>query len=233
MFMLLAQAATGTPADATFPITFPAGTAEAAATATTSVVTSSPTEIAGSAASAATHVANQAGEGVLNWLAGVNWASPTWDVFIVLFFVLAVFLYGISLGRDRVVVILVSVYMALALVANLPGLDELFASDVGKHFLTKVGVFGGFFVILYFLLSRSVFAGTFAGVASGKWWQVFLFSVFHVGLLVSSVLSFLPTDVIGHLAPLTQTLFATETARFCWLVAPIASLLVVKADPGK
>jgi len=36
------------------------------------------------------------------------------DLFIILFFVIAAFLYGFSLGRDRIVAILVSIYMGLA-----------------------------------------------------------------------------------------------------------------------
>ncbi len=232
MFLFLAQASSNASSNAVTPFAVPVSNLQTTLE-TTVIPAEVPSDLVGQATATATQAATQAGEGALNYLAGVNWASPSWDIFIVLFFILAVFLYGVSLGRDRVVVILVSVYMALALVGTLPGLSEFYASDVGTNFLAQVSVFVAFFIVLYVLLSRSVFANTFASVASGKWWQVFLFSIFHVGLLISSVLSFLPASVISHLAPLTQTVFATETARFAWLVTPIVSLIFVKAESDK
>lgn len=165
------------------------------------------------------------------FLASINWAAPTWDLFIVLFFIVTVFLYGMSLGRDRVIVILVSIYMALAVVSNAPFLGNWDANvQVGEFFAFRVTTFLGLFVLLFFLMSRSALQRTFGELASGKWWQVLLFSLFHVGLLVSITLSFLPDDAIGHLAPLTQQLFATDTARFVWIIAPIAAMVFVKGD---
>jgi len=70
---------------------------------------------------------------------------------------------------------------------------------------------------------------TFGNMANGSWFQVFLFSIFHVGLLVSITLSFLPPDAVGHLAPITRTIFASDWAKFAWIVAPVASMMVLKA----
>jgi len=171
------------------------------------------------------------GADLMSYLQRINWASPTWDLFIVLFFVVTVFLYGLSLGRDRIIVILVSIYMALAVVSNAPILGKLDANvNFGQFFAFKVTSFLGLFVLLFFLLSRSALLKTFGNLASGTWWQVLLFSVFHVGLLVSITLSFLPPDAIGHLAPLTRRIFASDTARFAWIVAPILSMAFIKGD---
>jgi hypothetical protein len=165
------------------------------------------------------------------FLAGINWAAPTWDLFIVLFFIITVFLYGMSLGRDRVIVILVSIYMALAVVSNAPFLGNWDANvNVGEFFAFRVTTFLGMFVLLFFLMSRSALHRAFGKLASGSWWQVLLFSTFHVGLLVSITLSFLPEGAIGGLAPLTQTLFSTDIARFVWIVAPIVGMVLIKTE---
>ncbi|HTM69136.1 MAG TPA: hypothetical protein VL426_07675 [Candidatus Binatia bacterium] len=171
------------------------------------------------------------GHDVVSWLQSINWASPSWDLFIVLFFLVTVFLYGMSLGRDRIIVILVSIYMALAVVSNAPILGKLDATvNLGQFFAFRVTTFLGVFVLLFFLLSRSALLKTFGSLASGSWWQVFLFSVFHVGLLVSITLSFLPPEAITHLAPVTRTIFASDAGRFFWIIAPIFGMALLKGE---
>ncbi|OIO52737.1 MAG: hypothetical protein AUJ19_00455 [Parcubacteria group bacterium CG1_02_58_44] len=171
-------------------------------------------------------------DGLVGYVSSVDWATPTWDLFIVIFFIVTVFLYGMSLGRDRIIVILVSIYMALAVVSNIPVVSSAGGSAnvlVGNLFVLKVTSFLGLFVLLFFLLSRSALMRTFGNMANGSWFQVFLFSIFHVGLLVSITLSFLPPDAVGHLAPITRTIFASDWAKFAWIVAPVASMMVLKA----
>ena len=176
----------------------------------------------------------QVGSDIVNWVTAVNWAAPTWDLFIVLFFIATVFLYGMTMGRDRIIVILVSIYMALAVVSNAPILARLHA-DVSLHdyFAFRVTTFLGVFVLLFFLLSRSALLKTFGSLAAGRWWQVFVFSIMHVGLLVSITLSFLPADAVGHLAPLTQRVFASDTGRFLWVVMPIFAMVLLKDNDDR
>jgi len=170
--------------------------------------------------------------GVFGFINHINWAAPTWDLFIVLFFISTVFLYGMSLGRDRIIIILVSIYMALAIISNAPLLGVFGDAEVevGNFFAFKVTTFIGLFVLLFFLLSRSALMKTFGKLHSGSWFQVLMFSVFHVGLLVSITLSFLPAEAVGHLAPLTRQVFATEMAKFLWIVAPVAGMVMLKSD---
>lgn len=169
------------------------------------------------------------GGDLLSYLMRVNWSDPTWDLFIVMFFFVTVFLYGMSLGRDRIIVILVSIYMALAVVSNLPVLGRLDAGfSFGQFFALKVTTFLGMFVLLFFMMSRSALEKTFGNLATGRWWQVMLFSTFHVGLLVSITLSFLPPEAVNSLAPVTRAVFASEFGKFFWIVAPIVSMAVVK-----
>lgn len=162
---------------------------------------------------------------------GINWAVPTWDLFIVLFFVVTVFLYGISLGRDRIIVILMSIYMALAVVSNAPFLTQIHADiNINQYGAFKVTTFIGLFILLFFLLSRSALLRTFGNLAAGTWWQVFMFSIMQVGLLVSIVLSLLPADAVGHLTPITRQIFTTEGAKFGWIVAPIIGMVFMKNE---
>ncbi len=165
-----------------------------------------------------------------NFVANVNWAQPSWDLFIVLFFIISGFLYGLSLGRDRVVVILVAIYMALAVVNTAPFIGNLQA-DVGvaNVFVFRISAFVAIFIALFLLLARSALLQTIASAdTKGAWWQVMLFSFLHVGLLISIVLSFLPVTAADHLAPMTRSIFVSQTGRFLWIVSPILAMVMIK-----
>lgn len=172
---------------------------------------------------------------VQSYVATVNWSQPTWDVFIVLFFIIAGFLYGLSLGRDRIIVILVSIYMALAVVNTAPYLANVTAEiGVSSLFAVKISTFIAVFIALFILLSRSALLSTIASSDShGSWWQVLLFSFLHVGLLTSITLSFLPESALDKLAPLTRTLFATQFANFLWILAPIVAMIILKGGAAE
>lgn len=171
---------------------------------------------------------------VNNFVAKIDWAHPSWDLFIILFFVIAGFLYGLSLGRDRVVVILISIYMALAVVNSAPFIGN-FQTSIGlDHFFAfRISTFLVVFILLFLLLSRSSLLSSVTAESRGAWWQVLLFSFLHVGLLISITLSFLPPSASTHLAPLTQKIFVQDIGRFIWIVAPIAALIVIKGGASK
>ena len=159
----------------------------------------------------------------MNFLQFINFQTPNWDLFILLLFVIGAFLYGLTMGRDRVIVILVSVYMALAVVANAPVLRDLnlLQLSVSDNFVLKIGFFIGAFVILFFLLSRSALLHTIGSNSSpGSWWQTIVFSILQVGLLISITLSFLPTEVSGTLTPLTREIFLSYWGKSGWLIFP-------------
>jgi len=160
-------------------------------------------------------------------LSSFDFSKPSWDLFIVLFFVVAALLYGLSLGRDRIIVILVSIYMSLAIVNTAPFLPNIETSIiVNDVVILKISTFLGVFIALFFLLSRSGLLKTIAsGDEKGSWWQVMLFSILHVGLLISVTLTFLPDNVIADkFTPFTQMMFIGDWARFLWIIAPVIAM---------
>lgn len=173
----------------------------------------------------------------MSFIANINWSSPSWDLFIILFFVIAALVYGLSLGRDRIIVIMVGTYMALAVVNNAPFINtasQLLPREIGIQdlFVFKISSFLGAFVLLFFLLSRSALLKTLAGTESvGSWWQVFLFSILHVGLFISIALSFLPSQSLSVFSAPIRDVFVSDPARFFWIVAPIVLMALIKPTP--
>lgn len=162
----------------------------------------------------------------MSWLNGLNFAAPSWDLFLLLFFVVGVLLYGLSLGRDRVVMIMVAIYMGLAVVTNAPYLEEFTAAVSFNSYAVQIGAFLGVFAVLFFLLSRSALFSTWELGQAGGVFQTVLFSVLHVGLLASVAMSFLPAESLNHFSETVKAVFVSEPGRFAWLVAPIAAMMI-------
>jgi len=169
----------------------------------------------------------------LSKLGGFDFTRPSWDLFILIFFVVAVFIYGFSLGRNRIVVILIAIYMALAVVNTAPFVDSWMnqaasISNFGQVFIFKVGLFLVVFALLFFLFSRSrLLFSVGADQQHSGWWQIPIFSILHIGLLLSIALSFLPADTLTVLSPFTRQIFASDIGRFVWITAPIAAMIIL------
>ncbi len=165
---------------------------------------------------------------VSSFFASLNWAAPTWDVFILLFFIVGALLYGLSLGRDRIIVILVSMYMALAVAANTPVLAKInWQFAVNGNSIVRVAFFLGVFVAVFFLMARSALLKTLGGSgAPGSWWQTIVFSILQVGLLISITLSFLPDDVTRGLSQMTRDIFMSDNGKSAWMLLPIVFMII-------
>ncbi len=164
---------------------------------------------------------------IFNQLAQIiNWENPSWDLFIILFFVAAALIYGVSLGRDRIIVILVSIYMALAVINFAPFVTGFTATiNIDESFAFKITTFLGVFIVLFFFLSQSALLRTLGhNAAQGAWWQVIIFSILQAGLLICVTLSFLPQESINSFADLTRNLFVNDLAKSVWIIAPVLAM---------
>ncbi len=158
----------------------------------------------------------------------VDFANPTWDLFIYLLFAIAVVLFTITLGRQRVVSILLSIYLSLTVINALPYLDEVWSGDINLGiFAFKISSFVVAFVILFIILSRSAILHELAGVGRGII-QAFIFSFLLVGLLTSIVLGFLPVGAFNYISGFTKQLFISDLAKFFWIVMPILAMAIFR-----
>lgn len=159
----------------------------------------------------------------------INSGQLTWDILIILFFLFVSFIYSLAMGRDRIIIILLSIYMTLAITEAAPWLDQLNPAQFGINdlFVFRGLVFLVIFLAILFLASKSaLLSGISSSDASGRRWQVILFSLLHVGLLASIILSFLPQEAQLQLAPITKQLFIGGQNRFFWLIAPLLGMVL-------
>lgn len=160
------------------------------------------------------------------FLGPIDFATPSWDVFLLLFFLAGALLYGLTLGRDRIVVIMVSIYMGLAIVTNAPYIKQLSADIAVNNFAFRVSTFLGLFVLMFFFLSKNALIRSLDFGTGGRLFQTALFSVLHVGLLLSVALSFLPDAALANFSPQVRGLFVSDPAKFAWLVTPVAAMMI-------
>lgn len=159
----------------------------------------------------------------------INLSDPSWDLFILLFFVVGALLYGFTLGRERVIVLIVSMYMALAVIGNAPWLHDFQTKiEVGNMFAFQITTFLGVFLLLFFFLSRSALMRSLTLGDDGRWWHVLLFSFLQVGLLISMTLSYLPREATDRLLEPTRLIFVSAEGRFAWIVLPIVAMMILR-----
>lgn len=138
------------------------------------------------------------------------------------------------MGRERVVMLIVAVYMALAVVNTAPYIKTFSTSvSLGQAFAFQITTFVGVFLILFFFISKSALARSFSLGDHGKWWQVLTFSTLHVGLLTSVILSYLPEQALRELTSVTRQIFVSDIARFAWIVLPIAAMIIIRGEKKK
>lgn len=169
--------------------------------------------------------------GTESLLGQVSWSVPTWDLFIFIFFVAFVILFGLTLGRSKILTVLLATYTGLAVVSNLPYLtpetSEKFG--LGPAFVLKMIVFGAVLIVSFFFLARM---GILPESGISHLPHIFLFSILQAGLLISIVISFIPAASTS-LAPFTRTIFVSDISRFLWILAPIVAMALVKKEEAK
>jgi hypothetical protein len=167
-----------------------------------------------------------------------NWHQPSWDLFILGGWALGTIIYAFTAGRGRVINILMSVYIAKLLVHEAPFLNHVITKNLPSSLLAlqQLATFVIVFLILFMLLGRYAFRTSADGRQLGSMVFGFVFSFLQIGLLINTILSYLPSATQESFAPLIQLVFVKDPASFIWLVAPLVFLIVLGkfvADPNE
>ncbi len=156
--------------------------------------------------------------------------SITFDTAIIGFLVLAAFFYGLSAGKKRVILLLISTYVGYALLFATPNFNQ-FGLQLLPYTLLRIALFILYTVVVFWIFSKASFGDLFPfskmrGIK--HWWQIFLLSVLQVGLWVSIVLTLFPEQINLKIAPITELVFTKHNGLFLWLVLPILFLGLIR-----
>ena len=158
---------------------------------------------------------------------------PTWDLLLLIGAAVAVFLYGMSSGKGRVLVLILSTYFSFLITALAPWqqIGELLGQ--GKNFPSatfEVFIFLALTLAFCFLIPHSAI-GFIARISRGgrsTWWQLGIFSVLEAGFMAVAILSILPAKDISGLNPLINRFFTGEMQKFIWALLPILAIVLLR-----
>jgi hypothetical protein len=158
-----------------------------------------------------------------------NWHTPSWDLFILLAWIVGSVLYAFTAGRGRIINILISVYMAKLLVIEAPfltdAITERLPDSVGS--IQQLVVFLILFLVLFLFLGRYAFKTSADSKHLGSILYSVVFAILQIGLLINIILTFLPEGVKNSFSQLIQVVFIKEPSSFVWLLVPLAFLIVL------
>lgn len=160
----------------------------------------------------------------------------TWNIFIAFCIIISV-LYGFILQRNKIILTMINVYVALAVVGVLGGgfnnvvqkageavLNQTFAEKFFSLFITQTFLF----VALIILLSiRGEHAKALSEVkVQHPLVLSFVYSVLFALIVCSTILSFLPADVVAGINEQSYLVSFVLSKQSWWVVLPVISMIV-------
>lgn len=151
-------------------------------------------------------------------------SNPTWDILFLLFFFTAIFIYGVVVGRNRIIVLLLASYPAALINEYIPYPDNFLSNlNVAQTIFLKSF---SFFILTFFIFWIFKKSGFSRKELNKKTGQVLFLSFLNVGLWANVIFNYIMvfnTELI-KLAPLNLLLFGSNLAHFIWLILPILVL---------
>lgn len=147
---------------------------------------------------------------------------------IALFFIFAILLIAITLGKSRMLLALLSLYIAAFLEAHFAYFEKLrqvikTLPDYWLHF--------GLFLLIYFIafgiLNHSALKHRLT-LAESSIFAIILIALVEIGFLASILISYLPPEALKQVPASTIPFFATKNAQFWWALVSLATLLLSK-----
>jgi len=157
-------------------------------------------------------------------VSSVDLTTPSWDVFVLLFFLIGVFLYGIALGRNRLIIVLISLYFSYAIFT----LSEMIRNTgllLFRHSdFAPLLTFLALLILTFLVIGQSHAARALSHESTGAFWQTIVFSVLQVGLTTSLALSLLPPLMQLRFSMFLRQVFIDPWGVMLWAVLPIVFL---------
>lgn len=146
--------------------------------------------------------------------------AMTQDVTLFLAVVFLSFVFGMFIGRFRIVTILINAYIALALLKAVP---VQYISSY-SHQLTF------FFacLIVFTLFGKSLFEIPISGAGSGYFWRILILSFLEIILILSVIFSILPKkEALAYISPSAYEYLVSSNFHFIWLILPLIFVFII------
>ena len=138
-------------------------------------------------------------------------------------------LYGLSIGRTRAVLSLLSVYVAFVIIKLFPYLDKVTQTTFlpFEDYWLKIGLFILFYAAIFLVFNFSFLKKRMASTEFSLL-GILLISIFQFGFLISIVFSLIPKETALNWSLGFYQYFGTQLALFVWAIAPLPVLMFIK-----
>lgn len=150
-----------------------------------------------------------------------------WEALVAAFFIFAIFFYGLSIGKARLLLFLISIYIAKLFVDSFVYVDYLLDIFGNNIFAIYLGLFIISYIAIFLILDRSILKIRL----STKEYPVsklLALSVVIVILLSNVVFTYLPPEVALGVKNGGAKYFLGDTAFFWWFSLSVLSILLLK-----
>ncbi|OGN00406.1 MAG: hypothetical protein A2651_01850 [Candidatus Yanofskybacteria bacterium RIFCSPHIGHO2_01_FULL_42_12] len=157
----------------------------------------------------------------------LNFSPTTLFVGLVLVFLM---LYGLSLGRTKALVSLLSIYVALAFDATFPYLEKLYTLlpfNEDTYYTARLTLFLLVYLVVFAILNNSFAKGRFT-LKESSIISVGVISLSQIGLLVAVITNIIPDNIIERMPEYLSTYFSSKEALFYWIIIPVIILVFLK-----
>lgn len=157
--------------------------------------------------------------------------TPSWDTFIMLFFI-ALTAYGFLLQRDKAVVTMISIYVALVLTSILTDpvqgffagekaiMNQVFIRSSANSFTIQSAIF---LLTIGLISTKSGIEGRDSG---GSVIEIFGFSFLNAALVVSTILFFMEPSQREAIVASSRLANILVNYQVWWIVLPVALLII-------
>lgn len=150
-----------------------------------------------------------------------------WEALVAAFFIFAVFFYGLSIGKARLLLFLISIYIAKLFVDSFVYVDYLLDVFGNNIFAIYLGLFIISYIAIFLILDRSILKIRLS-TREYPISKLLALSVVIIILLSNVVFTYLPPDVALGVKGGGAKYFLGDTAFFWWFLLSVLSILLLK-----
>lgn len=140
--------------------------------------------------------------------------------FLIFFFLISI-VFGMLIGRFRLINVLINVYIAVAILTVIP-YEILKPNSIATLFVFLITV------LILTLIDSHLFDIHISGSGGSFFWRLFVMSFFEAGLIFSVLISFWGIKTVtNYFSADIYNLFASDYSRVFWMVAPLFVLFFI------
>jgi hypothetical protein len=161
-------------------------------------------------------------------------AASGWEIFMIVAGLILVFVFGYLIGKNRLLLLMVSGYFSYLILLFLPWsqLQQYKWLGIGSSPAPSLKILVFLVLVFFFFLfiPRSVLSSVMKLRNRGEasWLQILVLSIFQVGLYVCLIISFFPQEAAKDIPPLVAKIFMGQGQMFLWIALPIFATTLLR-----